>query len=217
MGALTFTQMQTLVKRTINNRSDLDTEIAQAINNAYLQTSMIRGVILRELDGTPQYFSTTVNVQTYSFATIFSDATARNVMAVYSIKDMTNGRRLKPTSVQDIEDKSGASSSTSKPYWFAHYGTGVQIYPAPDAVYSLAMRYRLRPARLSVGTDVTVMAEEYDWAIVWGAASDMNAAIGMLDRSSFYATKRREALELVGVAAETEDEYADFALAPDLS
>jgi hypothetical protein len=214
MGALTFTQMQTLVKRTINNRDDLDTEIGQAINNAYLQTSMIRGVIFRELDAAPQVFPTVVNVAWYEFSSILTSTKSRDLMAVFSIKNMTTIARLRPTSVQDIE---GKGSGSGAPRWFAHYKEGILLHPSPDAVYSLSMRYRLRPNRLSASGDVTVMPEEYDWAIVWGAASDINATIGVLDKSSFYATKRREALEIVGVAAEIEDQYEDFNLAPDLS
>jgi len=139
---------------------------------------------------------------------------SRDLMAIFSIKDMTNGRRLKPTSVQDIEDMGSVSGP---PRWFSHYGEGILVFPGPDAVYSLSMRYRMRPTRLSANADLTVMPEEFDWAIVWGAASDMNASIGVLDKSSFYSTKRREALEMIGTALEVEDEYADFALAPDLS
>lgn len=206
--------MQTMVKRTINNRSDLDTEVTQAINNAYLQTALLRGVSFRELDGGPTSFNTVDGTSLYAFSTILTAPTARNVMAIFSIKDTTNNRRLKPTSAQDIDDKSTAEG---KPYYFAHYGTGILLNPTPDAAYALSVRYRLRPTLLSAAGDVTVLPEEFDWPIVWGAASDVNAVIGVLDKSSFYATKRREALELVGMAVEVEDEYSDFALAPDLS
>lgn len=215
MGALTFTQMQTLVKRAINNRDDLDTEIMQALNNAYLQTALIRGVTFRELDGGPQTFLTVDGTSSYSFSTILTAETVRNVMAVFSpMRDTTNNRRIKSTSIQDIDAK---STVEGKPSWFAHFGTGLVLNPTPDAVYTISFRYRLRPPRLSNGADVTVIPEEFDWAIVWGAASDINAVIGVLDRSSFYATKRREAIELVGLGVEVEDEYADWSLAPDLS
>lgn len=214
MGALTFSQMQTLVKRTINNRSDLDTEVAQAINNAYIQTSMIRGVTLRELDGGPATFNTVVGTPSYSFATILT--TARNVMAVFSpLRDTTNSRKIRSTSIQDIDAKTSASQG--KPSWFAHFGSGLVLNPTPDGVYTISMRYRLRPTQLSLSGDLSVLPEEFDWPIIWGAATDLNAAIGVLDKSSFYATKRRESLEIITLGVEVEDEYADFSIAPDLS
>lgn len=214
MGALTFTQMQTLVKRTVNNRNDLDTEIEQALNNSYLQTALLRGFTFRELDAGPQTFATIDGTSLYTFSTILTAGTARNIMAIFSpIRDTTNSANVKATSIQDIDSK---STTNGKPRWFAHFGSGIVLNPTPDAAYTISFRYRLRPARLSSGSDVSVLPEEFDWAIVWGAAADINAAIGVLDKSSFYSTKRREALDLVSTSLEAEDEYADFALAPDL-
>jgi hypothetical protein len=225
MGALTFQQMQTLVKRTINNRDDLDTEIAQAINQAYRQVCALRGVSFRELDQGPGRFSTVAAQRFYPFASTTittgfdrGDAIVGGIidpMAIFSpMRDRTNSRRIKASSVQDFD---GKFTTSGKPYWFAHTGDGIELEPTPDAVYSIQLRWRLRPNQLSNAPDVTVIPPEFDWVVVWGAAADINATIGVLDRSSFYSTKRREALELITTSEEVEDAYADFALAPDLS
>jgi hypothetical protein len=64
----------------------------------------------------------------------------------------------------------GAASATGKPiYLTVDEQNRIQIYPIPDAVYTIRGRYRKSPQILTGNTDVPEMPDEFHSAIVWKA------------------------------------------------
>ena len=215
MANLTFANLQTFVKRTINNRDDMDTEVSNAIDQAYLNLAALRGVTFHELDGGPVSFNTGSGTRRYSFSTIIGGSAGRNVLAVMSPMFDTTNRRFITKHDPGYFDKLDQSTN-SKPVWFCNWGSQIEFHPTPDGTYAIRMRYRLRPTKLSAGSTASVLQEEFDWAIVWSAAEIMNALIGSVEKASYYRDMAGRVVKSIAAAYEVEDQWSDFASAADV-
>ena len=215
MANLTYARLSANVKRCIGNRDDLNSEVQEAIDQAYLRAACTRGVTFHELDTLPATFNTASGTRRYNFdTTILAAGSGRNILAVFSpIRDTTNKRPIHAHSVGhfDMMDQSG----TGKPVWFAHWGNSLEFHPTPDGTYAMQIRYRLRPTKLA-GAGSIVLPEEWDWVVIWEAAFILNAEIGNLQKAAFYRDMRAEMVRSLVTTPEVEDEYLDMALAPDL-
>ena len=215
MANMTYARLAANVKRTIGNRTDFDTEVQEAVDQAYLRAACTRGVTFHELDTLPATFNTASGTRRYNFdTTILAAGSGRNILAVFSpIRDTTNKRPIHAHSVGhfDMMDQSG----TGKPVWFAHWGNSLEFHPTPDGTYAMQIRYRLRPTKLA-GAGSIVLPEEWDWVVIWEAAFILNAEIGNLQKAAFYRDMRAEMVRSLVTTPEVEDEYLDMALAPDL-
>ena len=215
MANMTYARLAANVKRCIGNRSDMDTEVQEAIDQAYLRVACTRGVTFHELDALPATFNTASGTRRYNFDTaILAAGTGRNILAVFSpIRDTTNKRPIHAHSVGhfDMMDQ----SVNNKPVWFAHWANGIEFHPTPNGTYAMQIRYRLRPTKLA-GVGSIVLPEEWDWAVIWEAAYILNAEIGRMQQAALYRDMRAELTRSLVTTLEVEDEYLDMALAPDL-
>jgi hypothetical protein len=75
-----------------------------------------------------------------------------------SLDDTDRRIELQYVSVRDI-DRSGLSNGA--PNFYALTGQNIELYPTPDAVYNLQMRYWMMPSVLALDADVPVMP--VDW------------------------------------------------------
>lgn len=103
-------------------------------------------------------------VQTY--ATVSGQAAypwPTNVGRLRSLFDMNRNIEMQSASIRDI-DRSGIA--TGAPYWYALTGNNFQLYPTPDNIYNLELRYWSIPPAMVNDTDTPSVPS--DWAeMLW--------------------------------------------------
>jgi hypothetical protein len=67
----------------------------------------------------------------------------------------------------------------------------IDLWPTPDAVYTVTMDYRARAAPLAADGDYSVVPPEYEDALVFGPAAEMLTLLGD-QRSAVYENKNKE-------------------------
>lgn len=212
MANYTVAQIQTLVKRAARNRDDVDTEILQAMDAAQLKMAALRGASHRNLEKLTT-FNTAASTRRYDFSTIFGSADHSACMGVFSpLRDTTSKRPLRWRSAQYFDELD--QSGTGAPLMFTHWSQQLEFHPTPDDVYTIQVRYRVRPTRFSAldSTDSSGMDEEYDWPIIWFAAATINAVLGSFERAQVYEKFAADYLSGLIDASEVENEYVDFAI-----
>jgi hypothetical protein len=86
-----------------------------------------------------------------------------NFLRIRSLRDTDRHVELRSVSLRDI-DRSGASNGA--PNYYALDGGNIHLYPTPDAVYNLELRYWSSPSTLVNDTDVPSIPA--DWhRILW--------------------------------------------------
>lgn len=66
-------------------------------------------------------------------------------------------------------------NTTSKSIWYTTFGSYAELFPIPDAIYDLTIRYSQWPAALTSGTDYLPYEVEWDHIIVFLAKDLANA------------------------------------------
>lgn len=66
-------------------------------------------------------------------------------------------------------------NSEGKSLWYTTFGEYAELFPIPDAIYDLSIRYSRWPALLTAGTDYIPYGEEWDLTIVFLAKDLANA------------------------------------------
>lgn len=217
MANYTKTQMIAIVKRSIFNRDDVDTEVGQALDGGQLKVAALRGVHHKNLEKLAT-FNTVASTRRYDFSAIFGSTDHAGCIGLFNpLRDTTNGREIRWRSVQYFDRLN--QSTTGTPLFFAHWAAQIELHPTPSAVIAVQVRYRARPTRFSAldDGDSSGMDEEYDWPVVWFASSIANGLVGNLGRAQFYNKMAWDYLEGLGSAGDIEDEFVDFSLAADLS
>lgn len=83
------------------------------------------------------------------------------------------GQRLEPARMDDVTSRfNGNLSMRGLPFLYYFIGDSVQVYPVPDAVYTVTLRYLAVPAELSNNADTPILPKKHHRAIVLGALVD---------------------------------------------
>ena len=125
------------------------------------------------VDEATQDFSTVNGTTKYSLPA--------NLAKVREVWDTGRSFVLTPVGLRDIDN----SSSTQKgpPTWYALDGANVHLYPTPDGIYSLELRYWLLPTVLSADGDTPTIPAEWhhmlwEYAVAQCYWADDDAAMG---------------------------------------
>lgn len=117
--------------------------------------------------------STVASQQTYSFPS--------NVNSIYSITIQNGTNSWKLTCVMpwefDRKVANPSSDSTAQPVWYIPFKTTgeFELYPIPDAVYTLNLRYSVIPTALATDssiTDYSVLGIDVDDVLIKYATSE---------------------------------------------
>ena len=101
-------------------------------------------------------FSTTSSINLYALPTNFA--------RMRSVFDTTRNVEMQYADIREM-DRS-PSTTTGPPAFYAFIGPGLQLYPTPDAVYPLELRYWQMPAQLIQDTDVPSIPTDYH-SMLW--------------------------------------------------
>lgn len=132
----TLAEMKSRIAREIH-RTDLTTEIAEAISDAVADYQHVR-FVFNQTRGT---FATVAGTEFYTSAIIPDD-----IGEIDSITVAVNGRSVSlpawPYSV--MEKIQTTTNSRGQPQAWAWYAEKIRLYPVPDAVYTLTVSYLQR-------------------------------------------------------------------------
>lgn len=128
------------------------------INNGYLNT--VRRV---------QYY---VDEAIFDFNTVAGTASfalPADFAKIRSLRRTDLGRELEAVGLRDI-DRSVITQGT--PYAYAQDGANLHLYPTPDQVYPLELRYWNIPAALAADSDVPKIPADYHNMLVYWACAE---------------------------------------------
>ena len=120
------------------------TRVNQYLNDGYL---LICQRVQFYADESAQDFATVAGTTKYPWPANFA--------RLRHLWDTTRDIRIIPVSLREI-DNSGVPG-TGPPQYYANDGSNVHLWPTPDAVYNLEMRYWVLPSPLVNDTDVPVI------------------------------------------------------------
>lgn len=164
------------------DRSDLDTKIDGWINDVRLDLALKYNFRYLYVESTA---STTAGESTYSLPADYLGhlvlwCGSKKLMRVSprELDNLTETDINAGASVRLLPLESGSSvSSTSisaPPDYYIERGMEVELYPTPDAVYTLTLKYYAQPATWATGSSTN---DSYDYittfhpeAVIWGVA-----------------------------------------------
>jgi hypothetical protein len=141
----------------------------EAVNQAYL-TACAGGQQFDFLEQEGQW-SCTASSDVYTYASI---ATAMSVSGatigeVLTIVDDTDGMVLESMDWQSLEKLAYStkdSDPTSRPIYWAKWGSRIRLYPSPDEVRTYGVIVRLVPAEMSATTDTPLIPIQHRHAVI---------------------------------------------------
>jgi len=106
---------------------------------------------------------------TYSASTVASQkgySTPTNTSKIYAvtIQDDTNSRKLICITQQHFDKvvPRPEAYTTGRPTWYIEFGSHIDLYPIPDAVYTMYMRVYLSPTIVTATTDTISYTPDKD-------------------------------------------------------
>lgn len=123
----------------------------------WLNDAQRRAVIESEIrtQEASQSISTEANVASYSLPSNFS-----------RLIDFYNSESHELLTALDPKDFDVLVASTGRPYAYAALGSSLSLYPTPDAVYSLSLRYWKLPADMVADSDTPEIPVQYHELLV---------------------------------------------------
>lgn len=175
---------------------DLRTEVANhgfdpnqylARINTYLNDAMrsIARKIHYYQDEATQAITTVQGQKNYPWPTDFGKA-----------RDVSNpdrGRALRLVRLRDLDDS--PQGATGTPYFYAVEGATMRLYPTPDNVYSLVMRYWSLPALMVADTDVPGLPLDYHHILSFYALQRCYENEDALDAAQYWQGQWTAALK----------------------
>lgn len=187
MGDISRASFISDVALAIGNRTDLDTQIAAAVNAAYKDITTRNQFFGKafpgfryafpELDGA--YETTTVDGTAYV-------SKPDSCLLVYSVHDDENDRKLTYLTPRLYWEKAGRADTASEgqPSTWTPYGHYLYLYPTPDGAYDITEYYRMKVEELTDSTDVTLIGEEWDEPIARLAMVYMMERLKMFEEAA---------------------------------
>jgi len=84
----------------------------------------------------------------------------------------------------------------------------IDLFPAPDAVYTVYFQFQKRLTSLSADGDYSIIPPEYENALVYGAAKDLLALLAD-NRASYYETEYKKIMSDMWMNEERNLDYQD--------
>lgn len=143
----------TEINARLGNRTDLSSRSLLFLNDAYYELTMAPRFSFYELD---------LAASTTTIADTSSYSLPDDFWFVLDLTDATNSRKLHRGHWQEFDR---STSTSGQPTRYARFGATFQLDPIPDAVYTLTLRYRKRPAELVAG-NATLLGREWDEPLI---------------------------------------------------
>jgi len=188
MGTLTYTQLQNEVRFGLGGRTDLDSRLGYIINLAQQRLARIHDYDEMEVISTAVISNTSSTNDKY--------LTLPDKREVFSIVllDGANSRKLVQRAPQFWDRRIPMPEywSRDRPQDYIIWGNNIEIWPLPNATYTLRVRWSKWPTDLSAATDTSQFNQKdeilIELALVYAYnslgkeedAAKHNAALGRL-------------------------------------
>lgn len=168
---MTFLEMQTRVGEYVGNRADItSTMIKASINETYKELAIpfrfheqeYEDATITTVDGTESY---TVPTGAY---------------AIVEVKDQTNHFVLEQVD-QNAYDEMRDPDLEGPPEKFMNWAGKIYIWPVPDDVYDLLVRFKKLPADMTGDTDTPLLPLDWHPIICMLSASDLCMRFNMAE------------------------------------
>jgi hypothetical protein len=143
----------TEITARLGNRTDIAIRALQWLNDAYFELLMAPRFSFYELD---------LAASTVTIAGTASYSLPADFWFVLDLTDTTNTKKLHRGHWQEFDRQTSTSGAPTR---YARFGATFQLDPTPDAVYTLTLRYRKRPAELVAG-NATLLGREWDEPLI---------------------------------------------------
>jgi hypothetical protein len=74
----------------------------------------------------------------------------------------------------DLRKRTNDNDSNARPKYWSFFNAQIQLYPVPEAVYTIGYDYISRPADLAADGDTPVIPSQYHDVMVWGAVAELS-------------------------------------------
>lgn len=169
--SFTFDSLKSRVREYVD-RTDIDTKIENWINDTRRDISTKYNFHYLYTEAT---VSTVAGSSYYPYPSDYLDK-----LAIFC-----GGRKLSKVPAHFFEELVSTTSTgdiwsaSGDPIYYIERGSEFQLYPTPDAVYTLDLRYYAQPADFTASGDYDDMSNLYPDAIIYGACE--RAAIYLED------------------------------------
>lgn len=92
----------------------------------------------------------------------------------------------------------------------------IDLFPTPDAVYTVYYQFQKRLTSLSADADYSIMPPEYENAMIYGAAKDLLALLAD-NRAAYYQTEYEKIMSAMWMDEERNLDYMDTAMSPEVN
>jgi hypothetical protein len=199
---MTGTELQTRIKANLGNRSDKDTEILQAVNDAIMRISALRRWAINESTQTISLVTDTAEYslpdRTTAIIGAYLERSSNVLVMLEAVSTFRFDRIFKTTNEEvllDVTDVTGDHSDgspsvgsgicTGEPTTYCHFGKKIIVYPIPTSSQNgldIYVRCVRRPAEI-IGSGDNPLGDEFDRLVVAFATADMCAQLSLWDDS----------------------------------
>lgn len=213
MGIKTYAQLKADVQKNLGNRGDKVDSIASAINTAQDRIARIFGFDnLREkssfsIDNTGDNSADAV----IAYTTITSTHRIRAILTIRALDEARSRKLVRRTPEQfDAIVPDISYPSRNIPQTYIDYSASIEIYPLPDQIYTIAVRYSRYPIALVEDADTSEF-DGMDDLIVFFATFYVYKELGELDRAASY---EKDAKKFIAEAVDEDTEDKDMDIIP---
>ena len=173
MGSRGFSTFVSNVERNIGNRTSLNTQVGEAVNQAHidiitLKLPMPGGGFFQPIKfaralQTSGTITLAAGDQSFALTEVSGVSAAQDVFAIYGLRDDTNDKMLSgPEDFRSMHEKD--VTVTGNPTKYSLYGNTIYLNLTTSASTAYTLYYYKRPATLS-GSTTTDLPSEYDHPI----------------------------------------------------
>ena len=179
-----FDALKTEVVARLGNRTDIDARVERWINYAFFEILLYPRFSFFELDKLVT-FPTVASVATYTLTDFAPD-----IWHILDIKDTNNSRHLTRSHYQVLDR---VTPTNGQPTRYYRFGGTVVFDPIPDSVLTMQLRYRLRPADQTTGSNFGGLGTEWEELITVLSVIKGFEALDQRDK----AAEQRQILEAI--------------------
>lgn len=206
MGVLTLAELKTEVRAALGGRRDLDARLTVIINLAQMRLARIHDFDEMEIISTSTIQNTGSTNDKYLILP--------NKREVYSVVILNGAksRKLTQRTAQywDRHIPMPEYFSRNIPSDYMIWGSTVEIWPLPDATYTIRIRWTKWPTALSADTDVSEFENKDDVLIMLS----VSYALRSLGKGDEADAAEGNAIRMLGEGTRMDDSHPDINITP---
>jgi hypothetical protein len=150
---ISYDAIVTEVTARLGNRQDISARIGRWVNYAFFEILLNPRFSFYELDKGPVTFNTVASQAIY---TVGVEIPVGDFWFILDMRDNTNTRRVRRVHYTEIDK---ITQTLGQPVRYYRYSNTFTLDPIPDAVYTIQIRYRNRPADFVSGSNLLLGTE----------------------------------------------------------